>query len=83
MVLGGFIGRAKDVGVPGHDGTGDPMAFPDGSVESCDRKFISGGAGLFEEILRPGKSIFKFVPILFGSSSRLSSVNVPSFVFKV
>jgi hypothetical protein len=83
MVLGGFIGRAKDVGVPGHDGTGDPMALPDDSVESCDRKFISGGAGLLEEILRPGKSIFMFIPIFLGSSSLLSSVKVPSFVFNV
>jgi hypothetical protein len=26
MVLGGFIGNAEDVGVPGHEGVGDPMA---------------------------------------------------------
>ena len=83
MVLGGFIGRARDVGVPGHDGTGDPMALLVDSMEACERRPISGGAGLFEEIRRPGKSIFKFIPILFGSSSRLSSVNVPSFVFSV
>ena len=25
IVLGGFIGNAKDVGVPGQDGTGDPI----------------------------------------------------------
>jgi hypothetical protein len=25
MTLGGFIGRAIDVGVPGADGTGDPI----------------------------------------------------------
>jgi len=89
IVLGGFIGNAKDVGVPGHEGTGEPIAFPfpfpfpDDSVESCDRRPKSGGAGLFEEILRPGKSIFRLIPILFGSSSLLSSVKVPSFVFKV
>lgn len=29
IVLGGFIGRARDVGVPGHEGIGDPMAFED------------------------------------------------------
>ena len=27
MTLGGFIGNAKDVGVPGHDGAGDPIAL--------------------------------------------------------
>ncbi len=27
MVLGGFIGRARDVGVPGQDGTGEPIAL--------------------------------------------------------
>ena len=26
MVLGGFIGNAEDVGVPGQEGVGDPMA---------------------------------------------------------
>lgn len=26
IMLGGFIGRAMDVGVPGADGTGDPTA---------------------------------------------------------
>ena len=33
IVLGGFIGNANDVGVPGHDGTGDPMALLEDSVE--------------------------------------------------
>jgi hypothetical protein len=83
IVLGGFIGRARDVGVPGQDGTGDPMALLVDSLEACDRRPMSGGAGLFEEILRPGRSIFKFVPIFLGSSSLLSNVNVPSFVFSV
>jgi hypothetical protein len=83
IVLGGFIGNANDVGVPGHDGTGDPMALLEDSVESWLRKPKSGGAGLFEDILRPGKSIFKFNPTRFGSSSLLSKVNWPSFVFKV
>jgi hypothetical protein len=83
MVLGGFIGRARDVGVPGHDGTGEPIALLVDSLDAWDFRPISGGAGLFEEIRRPGRSIFKFVPIFFGSSSRLSSVNVPSFVFNV
>jgi hypothetical protein len=53
------------------------------SLEACDRRPKSGGAGLFEEIRRPGKSIFRFIPILFGSSSRLSKVKVPSLVFRV
>lgn len=26
IALGGFIGRARDVGVPGAEGTGDPAA---------------------------------------------------------
>ena len=34
IVLGGFIGNAEDVGVPGHDGVGDPIAVPDSSVGS-------------------------------------------------
>jgi hypothetical protein len=32
MVLGGFIGSADDVGVPGHEGVGDPIAVPSCSV---------------------------------------------------
>jgi hypothetical protein len=28
MTLGGFIGSATDVGVPGADGTGEPIATP-------------------------------------------------------
>lgn len=82
MVLGGFIGRAIDVGVPGHEGTGDPIAFPEGSYGSCGRRPRSGGAGLLEEMRRPGRSILRFVPTLFGSS-RLSRVKCPSFVLSV
>lgn len=82
MVLGGFIGKAEDVGVPGHEGVGDPITVEDCSVGSWVRKPRSGGAGLLEEILRPGKSIFIFRPILFGSSL-LSSVKCPSFVLSV
>ena len=44
-MLGGFIGRARDVGVPGHDGTGLPMALLVDSFEAWDRKPRSGGAG--------------------------------------
>jgi hypothetical protein len=82
MVLGGFIGKADEVGVPGHDGVGDPIAVPSCSVCSCGRKPGSGGAGLLEDIRRPGKSIFIFVPIFFGSSL-LSSVKCPSLVLRV
>jgi hypothetical protein len=72
IVLGGFIGNANDVGVPGQDGTGEPIFVFD-SVDICERNPKSGGAGLFEEILRPGRSIFMLFPIFFGISSLLSS----------
>lgn len=32
MTLGGFMGNANDVGVPGHDGPGDPIALDCESV---------------------------------------------------
>lgn len=82
MVLGGFIGNAEDVGVPGHEGVGDPITVEDCSVCICDRILKSGGAGLLEETRRPGRSIFIFRPILFGSSL-LSSVKSPSLVLRV
>jgi len=75
MVLGGFIGKANDVGVPGHDGTGDPLPAIELESDIWDRNPISGGAGLFDEIRRPGRSIREFIPIFCGSSSLLSSVN--------
>jgi hypothetical protein len=38
ITLGGFIGSAMDVGVPGADGTGEPMDIPGPSmVPSTDR----------------------------------------------
>ncbi len=55
IALGGFIGRASVVGVPGADGAGDAPPCEEVSVDNCDRRPISGGAGL--EILREGKSI--------------------------
>jgi len=81
--LGGFIGSAMDVGVPGQEGPGDPIALFEDSLWSCARKLMSGGAGLFEEIRRPGRSILKLEPTFanFDSTSRLSRVNCPSFVF--
>lgn len=75
IVLGGFIGKASEVGVPGHEGIGDPEPAFRASADMadiCDRNPISGGAGLLEDILRPGKSIFMLFPIFLGISSRLS-----------
>ena len=41
ITLGGFIGSATDVGVPGADGTGEPTAPPNPATASiaasCDR----------------------------------------------
>lgn len=81
MTLGGFIGNAMEVGVPGHDGPGEPIVFGV-SGGNCERNPSSGGAGLLEEIRLPGKSIFKLCPIFFGSSL-LSRLNCPSFVLRV
>lgn len=69
------MGKAIEVGVPGHDGSGEPIACPDGSEETCERKFMSGGAGLFDEMRLAGRSILRFDPTRLGSSSLLSSVN--------
>ena len=67
MTLGGFIGNAKVVGVPGAEGAGEPTA----NVESidCDRRDISGGAGLLEDMRRGGKSIFAW----FATLARVAS----------
>ena len=35
--LGGFIGRLTEVGVPGAEGTGDPMDGAESTTESCAR----------------------------------------------
>lgn len=83
MTLGGFMGRAIEVGVPGHDGAGDPITSFKDSCCICDRNPMSGGAGLFEEIRRPGRSIFILLPIFLGASSRLSKANWPSLVLSV
>lgn len=58
-VEGGFIGRARDCGVPGAEGRGDPTASTDISW-TADARWVpkSGGAGLFEEMRLPaGRSI--------------------------
>lgn len=55
-VGGGFIGRAKDCGVPGADGHGEPLAPESPTNWALPPK--SGGAGLFDDIRRAGRSIF-------------------------
>ena len=52
------MGSARDVGVPGIDGWGDPGANEEASPAKCGRTADSGGAGLLEDILLPGRSIF-------------------------
>ncbi|KAI7197813.1 hypothetical protein KC363_g143 [Hortaea werneckii] len=58
-VGGGFIGSARDCGVPGADGLGEPTASAYASCTNEARWLPkSGGAGLFDDIrLLPGKSI--------------------------
>lgn len=58
VMAGGFIGSAKDVGVPGIDGAGDPGAKAMASDAVCVRRLGSGGAGLLDDIRLLGKSIF-------------------------
>ena len=74
-VGGGFMGRAKDCGVPGAEGRGDPTASENASAM---KDVLDGCPGLvvpdlFEDILLPGKSIF--VTLLCWLSE-----NCPSFV---
>lgn len=75
-VGGGFIGRAKDWGVPGADGAGEPTAKADSCATNEARPPKSGGAGLFEDTRRAGRSIF--VTLLCCARE-----NCPSFVFRV
>lgn len=75
-VGGGFIGSAKLFGVPGADGgAGEPGPSAE-SVTKCARPVKSGGAGLFEDILRAGRSIFATLLCC-------ARENWPSFVFRV
>ena len=55
-INGGFMGSARDVGVPGIDGAGEPGASEPVSGPGCGRRLESGGAGL--EMRLPGRSIF-------------------------
>lgn len=56
-VGGGCIcGNASDCGVPGIDGTGEPIAkFESPTKDALPPK--SGGAGLFDDTRRAGRSI--------------------------
>lgn len=74
-MAGGFIGSASEVGVPGIEGAGEAGAKR-ASEAMCARGPCSGGAGLLEEILLAGRSIF--VTLLYWLR-----VNWPSFVFKL
>ncbi len=74
-IAGGFIGSASDVGVPGIEGAGDAGA-KSASGAICARDPRSGGAGLLDEILLAGRSIF--VTLLYWLR-----VKCPSFVFKL
>lgn len=57
-IAGGFIGSANEVGVPGMEGAGEAGASDNASGAIWARSPCSGGAGLLEEIRRPGRSIF-------------------------
>ena len=70
------MGSAKDVGVPGIEGAGEPGASDNESAGINGRNPVSGGAGLLEEILRPGRSIFVTLLCWF-------RVNCPSFVLRL
>jgi hypothetical protein len=72
MTLGGFIGSATDVGVPGADGTGEPIDVLGGSIApKNDRWPKSGGAGLLDDIRRGGRSVLVWLAIFDGRSSWL------------
>ena len=58
---GGFIGKAKEVGVPGIEGVGAgefgaKLGF---SARNCARCPKSGGAGLPDDMRRAGRSILE------------------------
>jgi hypothetical protein len=53
---GCILGSARDWGVPGMDGTGEPIASAESPTNET-RPPKSGGAGLFEDTRRAGKSI--------------------------
>jgi len=72
---GCIVGSASDCGVPGIEGTGDPTArLPSATNDARPPK--SGGAGLFEDMRRAGRSIL--LTLLCCASE-----NWPSLVFSV
>lgn len=71
---GCIVGNANDCGVPGIEGTGEPIASE--SATNAARPPKSGGAGLFEDTRRAGRSIF--VTLLCWASE-----NWPSLFFRV
>lgn len=84
MTLGGFIGKAIEVGVPGVEATGEPPATAElvSRAARMDLWPISGGAGLCEDIRLGGRSVLMWLAILGGLSSWPYSVYWPSFVRK-
>jgi hypothetical protein len=52
---GCIVGRASDCGVPGIEGTGEPIPSVESTKDARPPK--SGGAGLFEDTRRAGRSI--------------------------
>ncbi len=68
-----------DVGVPGADGTGEPIDGAESTTDSCARWPKSGGAGLLEEMRRGGKSALIWLASR-GALSSEPSVYWPSFV---
>ena len=75
-IIGGSMGIDVVRGVPGFDGAGDAMAMlAEAALEwRCDRS--GGGAGLLEEILRPGRSSLLNLPCV-------ERVQVPSLSLRV
>jgi hypothetical protein len=71
---GCMVGRASDCGVPGIDGTGEPIAIESATKDARPPK--SGGAGLFEDTRRAGRSIL--VTLLCWANE-----NWPSLFFNV
>ena len=55
-MTGGFMGNARDAGVPGIESPGEAGAMTAESALSCGRGLDSGAAGL-AETLRAGRSI--------------------------
>lgn len=90
MTLGGFMGSATEVGVPGAEGTGDPIDAPEvgpgptegtaSMTDSWARWPKSGGAGLLDEMRRGGRSDFMWLAIFGHLSVSLLSVYCPSLV---